>query len=49
MAAFRILDDDARTRGTMFCYRGSVTPPQPRLMALQRKIGRGRERAVAAA
>ena len=49
MAAFRILDDYARTRRTMRGHRTSIAPPQPHVMALQRKIARRRKRAIAAA
>ena len=49
VAAVGILDDDARARGAMRGHRGGIAPPQPHLMALQRKIARRRERAVAAA
>jgi hypothetical protein len=49
MAAFGILDHDARTSGPMRRHRCSIAPPQPHLMALQRKIARRRKRTIAAA
>src|ERR1700737_2308403 len=47
--AIGILDDDARARRAMLRYLSCIAPPQPDLMAVQRKIARGRKRAVAAA
>src|SRR5438876_2681337 len=43
------LEDDARACRAMLVYLCGGAPPQPDLMALQRKIARGREGAVAAA
>ena len=49
MVAFGVFDDDARARGAMRGDRRGIAPPQPHVMALQRKIARRRERAIASA
>ena len=46
--AVGVLDDNARARRAMLRYLCCIAPPEADLMALQREIARGRERAVAA-
>src|SRR5450432_2177022 len=47
--AVGVLENDAGARRAMLVYQRRIAPPQPDLVALQREIARGRERAVAAA
>src|SRR5258705_873227 len=47
--AIGVLEDNARARGPMRRYLSRIAPPQADVMALQRKIARGCEGAVAAA
>src|SRR4051794_26791719 len=46
--AVRVFYHDARARSAMRRYLRYIAPPEPDLMALQRKIARPRERTVAA-
>ena len=46
--AVGVLDDNVRARRAMLRYLCCIAPPEANLMALQREIARGRERAVAA-
>src|SRR6266404_8697627 len=49
VAAIGVLEDNARARGPMLRYLSCIAPPQVDVMALQRKIARGCEGAVATA
>src|SRR5712671_6488398 len=49
VSAIGVLEDNARACRAMRRYLGRVAPPQADIVALERKITRGRERAVAAA
>src|ERR1700730_11241001 len=46
--AVRVLEDDSGARRAMLCDLCGIAPPQSDVMALQRKIARGRKRAIAA-